>query len=44
MFYMSGRALGGPLAAAILRVRPSDVFFFSSHASEEAETAGSAAD
>jgi uncharacterized membrane protein YbhN (UPF0104 family) len=36
--------LYGPLAAAILRVRPSDVFFFRSHASEEAKTAGSAAD
>ncbi len=36
--------LYGPLAAAILRVRPSDVFFFRSHASEEAEAAGSTAD
>ena len=36
--------LYGPLAAAILRVRPSDVFFFMSHEVEEAEAAGSAAD
>jgi uncharacterized membrane protein YbhN (UPF0104 family) len=32
--------LYGPLAAAILRVRPSEVFFFISHAAGEAETAG----
>jgi hypothetical protein len=36
--------LYGPLAAVILRVRPSDVFSFSSNAGDEAETAGSAAD